>query len=73
VKDFSSSKYVPPHRKHIKGKGNIFCKNANHVYAEKAKQHSNKRSLPTCHHWSHPTQMSIAPSSEEEGSEEVAY
>jgi len=50
VEDSSSSKYVPPHRRHIKGKGNIVCKNANHISVEKAKQHSNKRSLPTCHH-----------------------
>jgi len=47
VEDSSSSKYVPPHRRHIKGKGNIVCKNANHIFAEKVKQHSNKRSLPT--------------------------
>jgi len=33
----SSSKYVPPHRRHIKGKGNIICKNANHISAEKVK------------------------------------
>jgi hypothetical protein len=50
VEDSSSSKYVPPHRRHIKGKGNIVCKNANHISTEKVKQHSNKRSLPTCHH-----------------------
>jgi hypothetical protein len=50
VKDSSSSKYVPPHRRHIKGKGNVICKNANHNYAENVKKHSNKRSLPTCHH-----------------------
>jgi hypothetical protein len=50
VEDSYSSKYVPLHRRHIKGKGNIVCKNANHIYAEKVKQHSNKRSLPTCNH-----------------------
>jgi hypothetical protein len=50
VEDSSLSKYVPPHMKHIKGKGNIVCKNANHIFAEKVKQYSNKRSLPTCHH-----------------------
>jgi len=50
VEDSSSAKYVPPHRKHIKGKGNVFCKNANHNFAENVKKHSNKRSLPTCHH-----------------------
>jgi len=50
VEDSFSSKYVPPHRRHIKGNGNIVCKNANHISTEKVKQHSNKRSLPTCHH-----------------------
>jgi hypothetical protein len=50
VEDSSSLKYVPPHRRHIKGKGNIVCKNANHISVEKVKQNSNKRSLPTCHH-----------------------
>jgi hypothetical protein len=51
VEDSSSSKYVPPHRRHIKGKCNVVCKNANHIFAEKVKQHSNKRRLPTCHHY----------------------
>jgi hypothetical protein len=46
VKDYFSSKYVLPHRRHIKGKSNIVCKNANHISAEKVKQHSNKRSCP---------------------------
>jgi hypothetical protein len=50
VEDSSSSKNVPLHRRHIKVKGNIVCKNANHISAEKVKQHSNKRILPTCHH-----------------------
>jgi hypothetical protein len=50
VENSSSSKYVPPHRRHIKGKGNIICKNANYNSAENVKKHSNKRSLPTCHH-----------------------
>jgi hypothetical protein len=50
VDDSSSAKYVPPHRRHIKGKGNIICKNANHNFVENTKKHSNKRSLPTCHH-----------------------
>jgi hypothetical protein len=50
VEDSSSSKYVHPHRRHIKGKGNIVCKNVNHICEEKVKQHSNKRSMPTCHH-----------------------
>jgi hypothetical protein len=48
--DSSSSKYAPPHWRHIKGKGNIVCKNANHISAEKVKQHSTKRILPTCYH-----------------------
>jgi hypothetical protein len=50
VDDSSSAKYVPPHRRHIKGKGNVICKNANHNFAENTKKHSNKRSSPTCHH-----------------------
>jgi len=25
IEDSSSSKYVPPHRRHIKGKGNVIC------------------------------------------------
>jgi hypothetical protein len=33
----SLSKYVPPHKRHIKGKDNIVCKNANHISAEKVK------------------------------------
>jgi hypothetical protein len=51
VEDSSSAKYVPPHRRHIKGKGNVIYKNANHNFAENVKKHSNKRSLPTCHHY----------------------
>jgi len=51
VEDSSSSKYVPPHRRHIKGKGNVICKNANYNSAKNVKKHSNKRSLPTCHHY----------------------
>jgi hypothetical protein len=50
VEDSSSTKYVPPHRRHIKGKGNVICKNANYNFAENVKKHSNKRSLPTYHH-----------------------
>jgi hypothetical protein len=50
VEDSSSSKYVPPYMRHIKDKGNIVCKNANHISAEKVKKHSTKRSLPTCYH-----------------------
>jgi hypothetical protein len=52
IEDSSSSKHVPPHRRHIKGKGNVICKNANHNSAENVKKHSNKRSMPTCHHYS---------------------
>jgi hypothetical protein len=52
VDDSSSSKYVPQHRRHIKGKGNVICKNANYNSAENFKKHSSKRSLPTCHHCS---------------------
>jgi len=52
VDDSSSSKYVPPHRRHIKGKGNVICKNANYNFAENVKKQSSKRNLPTCHHCS---------------------
>jgi hypothetical protein len=50
VEEPSSSKYVPPHRRHIKGKDSFICKNANLKSAEIVKKHSNKRSLPTCHY-----------------------
>jgi hypothetical protein len=50
VEESSSAKYVPPHRRHIKGKSNVICKNANHNFAENVKKHSNQRSLPTCHY-----------------------
>jgi len=40
VEDSSSSKYAPSHKRHIKGKGHIVCKNSNHISAEKVKQHS---------------------------------
>jgi hypothetical protein len=52
VEKYSSSKYVPPHRRHIKGKDNVICKNANLKSAETIKKYSNKRSLPTSHHCS---------------------
>jgi len=45
IEDSSSFKYVPPQRRHIKGKGNVICKNANHNSAENVKKHSNKRCL----------------------------
>jgi hypothetical protein len=50
VEKSSSSKYVPPHRRHIKGNHSVICKNANLKSAETVKKHSKKRSLPTCHH-----------------------
>jgi hypothetical protein len=50
VENSSSSKYVPSHMRHIKGKGNIICENANLKSAETVKKYSNNRSLPTCHH-----------------------
>jgi len=50
VQNSSSAKYVPPHRRHIKGKGNVICKNANHNFTENVKKHSNEKSLPTCHY-----------------------
>jgi len=46
----SSSKYVPPYMRHIKGNDSVICKNANINSAETVKKHSNKRSLPTYHH-----------------------
>jgi hypothetical protein len=50
IENSFSSKYVSLHKRHIKGKGNVICKNANHNSVENVKKHSNKRSLPTCHH-----------------------
>jgi len=50
VEHSSSSKYVPPRRRHIKGKGNNICENANLKSTETVKKHSNKRSMPTCHY-----------------------
>jgi hypothetical protein len=76
VKDSSSSKYVPPHRRHIKGKGNIVCKNATIFLQRKSSSIQQKKPAYLSslrHHQSHPTQLSTAPSSKEEGSEEVAY
>jgi hypothetical protein len=52
VEDSSSAKYVPLHMRHIKGKGNVICKNADYNSTENVKKHSSKRSLPTCHHCS---------------------
>jgi len=50
VEKLSSSKYVHPHRRHIKGKGSVTCKNANLKSKKTVKKHSNKRSMPTCHY-----------------------
>jgi hypothetical protein len=50
VEKSSSSKYVPPYRRHIKGNDNIICKNVSLKSAKTIKKHSNKRSMPTCHH-----------------------
>jgi hypothetical protein len=50
VEESFSSKYLPPHRRHIKGKDSIICKNANLKTRETVKKHSNKRSMPACHH-----------------------
>jgi hypothetical protein len=50
VENSSSSKYVPSHRRHIKGQGNIVCENANLKFVEIVKKHSDKRSLSTSHH-----------------------
>jgi len=51
VEKSSSSKYVPSHRRHIKGKDSVIWKNANLKSVETVKKHSNKRSMPTCHHY----------------------
>jgi hypothetical protein len=76
IEDSSSSKYVPPHRRHIKGKSNVICKNTNHNSAkenQEAFKHKKFAHLSSLwHHRSHPTQMSTAPSSEVEGSEGAA-
>jgi hypothetical protein len=73
IEDSSSSKYVPFHRRHIKGKVNVICKNANHNFAENVKKHSNKKNPAYLsslrHHRSHLTQMSISLGSEVEGLE----
>jgi hypothetical protein len=50
VENSSSSKYVSPHRRHIRGKVNIIYENANLKSAEIVKKHSNKKSLLTCHY-----------------------
>jgi hypothetical protein len=50
IENSSSSKYVFPHKRHIKGKGNIICENSNLKFVETVKKHFNKRSLPTYHH-----------------------
>lgn len=50
VEDSYSSKNVSLHTRHINGKGNVIFKNANHNSVENVKKHSNKRSLPNCHH-----------------------
>jgi hypothetical protein len=50
VENSSSSKYVSPHRRHIKGNDIVICKNANLKFAETINKHSNKRRLPICHH-----------------------
>jgi thiaminase len=75
VENSSSSKYVPPHSRHIKGKGNIICENANLKSVQIVKKHSNKRSVPHLsslrHHRSHSTQVSTTPGSQDEGSEEA--
>jgi hypothetical protein len=52
VEEPSSSKYVHPHRRHIKGNDSVICKNANQKYTETVNKNSNKRRLPTCHHCS---------------------
>jgi hypothetical protein len=76
VEDSFSSKYVPSHRRHIKDKGNIVCKNANHISEEtvkkafQRKKHAHLSSLQ--HHRSLSTQMSTSPGSKVEGLEGAA-
>jgi hypothetical protein len=75
VEESISYKYVPQHRKHMKGKESVICKNANLKSAETVKKHSNKRSMSICHHYGitgHPTQMSTAPGSQYKGPEGAA-
>jgi hypothetical protein len=47
VEKLPSSKYVHLHRRHIKGKDSVICKNANLESAKTIKKHSNKISLPS--------------------------
>jgi hypothetical protein len=64
VEDSSSSNYVPLHWRHIKGKGNIVCKNANHIFAEKVKKTFQQKKPAHMsslqYHRPHPTQMSTS-------------
>jgi hypothetical protein len=48
----SLDKYVPLHKRHIsqRGKDFVICKNANLNSTATVKKHSNKRSMPICHH-----------------------
>jgi hypothetical protein len=74
VEESSSSKYAHQHRRHIKGKDNVICKNANLKSAKTIKKHSNKRSLPTCHHCGITDHIrpNTAPGSEVKSSEGLA-
>jgi hypothetical protein len=46
VEKSSSSKNVPPHRRHIKGKDNVICKNAYLNFLETVKKNLNKKACP---------------------------
>lgn len=76
VEDFSSSKYVPLHRRHIKGKDNVICRNANYNFCREFQEAFKQKKLVHLsslrHHQSHPTQMFTASGSEVEGSEGAA-
>jgi hypothetical protein len=71
VDDSSSSKYVPPYRRHIKGKGDVICKNSNYNSAENVKKLAHLPSLQ--HHRSHPTQVSTAPGSKAKEAANKSY
>jgi hypothetical protein len=48
VDDSSSSKYFPLHRRHIKGKGNVICKNANYNSTENVKKQRSIQAKEAC-------------------------
>jgi len=46
IEDSSSSKYVPHHRRHIKGKGNVICKNAIIILQKMSRSIQTKEACP---------------------------